>query len=207
LLIQNWDFPTFLLLLFINGLFGDVCRHGLKQYRNGWVDGPAYVTQCPIQTGSSYTYDFNVTGQRGTLWWHAHILWLRATVYGAFVIMPKPGIPFPFPQPHQELEVVFGEFLSKDTSSIYVKEQKKPGNFVVWNVSNSENKCEIANMGLEHVLSSPIQKFKQNPKILHASNSPRFLQNGLRQKPSPNLTLQILEPFIFFCDFLSLGMT
>nr|POF09785.1 laccase-11 [Quercus suber] len=56
--------------------------HGLKQYRNGWADGPAYITQCPIKTGNSYVYDFNVTGQRGTLWWHAHIFWLRATVYG-----------------------------------------------------------------------------------------------------------------------------
>jgi hypothetical protein len=152
LLIQNWDFPTFLLLLlFINGLFGDVCRHGLKQYRNGWADGPAYVTQCPIQTGSSYTYDFNVTGQRGTLWWHAHILWLRATVYGAFVIMPKPGIPFPFPQPHQELEVVFGEFqVIKDTSSIYVKEQKKKHIEIL-----------VILLFRTSALSSPIQKFKQ----------------------------------------------
>ncbi|MBA0602032.1 hypothetical protein Gorai_002228 [Gossypium raimondii] len=40
--------------------------HGLKQFRNGWADGPAYITQCPIKTGHSYTYDFNVTGQRGT---------------------------------------------------------------------------------------------------------------------------------------------
>ncbi|OAY73209.1 Laccase-2 [Ananas comosus] len=65
--------------------------HGMKQFRNGWADGPAYITQCPIQTGSSYAYDFNVTGQRGTLWWHAHILWLRATVHGAIVVMPKQG--------------------------------------------------------------------------------------------------------------------
>ncbi|KAE8713198.1 Laccase-11 [Hibiscus syriacus] len=56
--------------------------HGLKQFRNGWADGPAYITQCPIKTGHSYTYDFTVTGQRGTLWWHAHILWLRATGNG-----------------------------------------------------------------------------------------------------------------------------
>ncbi|RZC70469.1 hypothetical protein C5167_033621 [Papaver somniferum] len=56
--------------------------HGLKQFRNGWADGPAYITQCPIQTGHNYVYDINVKGQRGTLWWHAHILWLRATVYG-----------------------------------------------------------------------------------------------------------------------------
>lgn len=85
-------------------------RHGLKQYRNGWADGPAYITQCPIQPGSSYIYDFNVTEQRGTLWWHAHILWLRATVYGALVIMLKPGTPFPFPQPAREFEVILGEF-------------------------------------------------------------------------------------------------
>lgn len=84
-------------------------RHGLKQFRNGWADGPAYVTQCPIQTGHSYTYNFNVTGQRGTLWWHAHILWLRATVYGAIVIMPKEGVSYPFPQPAFEHNLVLGE--------------------------------------------------------------------------------------------------
>nr|CAD1834262.1 unnamed protein product [Ananas comosus var. bracteatus] len=83
--------------------------HGMKQFRNGWADGPAYITQCPIQTGSSYTYDFNVTGQRGTLWWHAHILWLRATVHGAIVVMPKQGVPYPFPQPHGEAELVLGQ--------------------------------------------------------------------------------------------------
>ncbi|PON71410.1 Laccase [Parasponia andersonii] len=92
--------------------------HGLKQYRNGWADGPAYITQCPIQTGNSYTYDFNVTGQRGTLWWHAHILWLRATVYGMIVVMPKQGIPFPFPQPNREFEILLGEWWHSDVEKL-----------------------------------------------------------------------------------------
>ncbi|TYG98362.1 hypothetical protein ES288_A10G111800v1 [Gossypium darwinii] len=92
--------------------------HGLKQYRNGWADGPAYITQCPIKTGNSYGYDFNVTGQRGTLWWHAHILWLRATVYGAIVIMPKQGMPYPFPKPNMEQLVVLGEWWHKDVEEI-----------------------------------------------------------------------------------------
>lgn len=96
------------LFSFNNQIYG-YYRHGLKQYRNGWADGPAYITQCPIQTGNSYTYEFNVTGQRGTLWWHAHILWLRATVYGAIVIMPKLGTPFPFPQPAREFEILLGK--------------------------------------------------------------------------------------------------
>lgn len=86
-----------------------VGRHGVKQLRNGWADGPAYVTQCPIRSGGSYTYHFNVTGQRGTLWWHAHVLWLRATVHGAIVIMPEQGVPYPFPQPYQETELILGE--------------------------------------------------------------------------------------------------
>ena len=94
---------------FVNETYGIICRHGLKQYRNGWADGPAYITQCPIKTGNSYVYDFNVTGQRGTLWWHAHIFWLRATVYGAVVIMPKQGTPFPFPQPEREENILLGE--------------------------------------------------------------------------------------------------
>lgn len=97
--------------LVLNANLMDICmyRHGLKQFRNGWADGPAYITQCPIQTGQSYTYNFNVTGQRGTLWWHAHILWLRATVYGAIVIMPKEGASYPFPQPAFEHNLVLGE--------------------------------------------------------------------------------------------------
>jgi laccase len=68
------------------------------------------ISQCPIQTGNSYTYEFNITGQRGTLWWHAHVLWLRATVYGAIVIMPKLGTPFPFPQPAREFEILLGKY-------------------------------------------------------------------------------------------------
>ncbi|CAN6442827.1 unnamed protein product [Victoria cruziana] len=92
--------------------------HGVKQFRNGWADGPAYITQCPIQTGRSYVYDFNVTEQRGTLWWHAHIFWLRATVHGAIVVMPKKGVPYPFPQPAAEFNIVLGEWWHADVEAI-----------------------------------------------------------------------------------------
>lgn len=44
----------------------------------GHQDGPAYITQCPIKTGNSYTYNMTITGQRGTLWWHAQIGLLQA---------------------------------------------------------------------------------------------------------------------------------
>ena len=96
----------------------DICRHGIRQLRSGWADGPAYITQCPIQSGQSYVYKFTITGQRGTLWWHAHISWLRATVYGPIVILPKPGVPYPFPAPYKEVPVIFGEWWTADTEAV-----------------------------------------------------------------------------------------
>ncbi|XP_030542523.1 laccase-17-like [Rhodamnia argentea] len=92
--------------------------HGVRQLRSGWADGPAYVTQCPIQTGQTYVYNFTVTGQRGTLFWHAHISWLRATVYGPIVILPKKHASYPFPQPFKEVPIVFGEWWKADTETI-----------------------------------------------------------------------------------------
>ncbi|GMI79099.1 laccase 17 [Hibiscus trionum] len=92
--------------------------HGIRQLRSGWADGPAYVTQCPIQTGQSYVYNFTIVGQRGTLFWHAHISWLRATVYGPIVILPKRGIPYPFAKPYREVPVIFGEWFNADPEAI-----------------------------------------------------------------------------------------
>ncbi|GAA0155949.1 oxidase [Lithospermum erythrorhizon] len=92
--------------------------HGIRQLRSGWADGPAYITQCPIQTGQSYVYNYTITGQRGTLWWHAHISWLRSTVYGPLIIHPKKNVPYPFPKPHKEVPLIFGEWFNGDTEAI-----------------------------------------------------------------------------------------
>jgi len=82
--------------------------HGVRQMLTGWSDGPEFVTQCPIRPGNSYTYRFTVAGQEGTLWWHAHSSWLRATVHGALIIHPKRGLPYPFPKPQMEAPVILG---------------------------------------------------------------------------------------------------
>ncbi|KAF4353336.1 laccase-4 [Cannabis sativa] len=100
--------------------------HGVRQLRTGWSDGPAFITQCPIQPGQSYLYNFTLTGQRGTLLWHAHILWLRATVHGAIVILPKRGVPYPFPKPHKEIPIVLAEWWKSDTEAV-INEALKSG--------------------------------------------------------------------------------
>ncbi|KAJ3668944.1 hypothetical protein LUZ60_010894 [Juncus effusus] len=92
--------------------------HGVRQLRSAWADGPAYITQCPIQTGQSYMYNFTIVGQRGTLWWHAHISWLRATLYGPIVILPKLGVPYPFTKPYKEVPLIFGEWWKADTELV-----------------------------------------------------------------------------------------
>ncbi|THH32839.1 hypothetical protein EUX98_g1349 [Antrodiella citrinella] len=61
--------------------------HGLFQEGTNWADGPAFVTQCPIITGNSFDYNFNVPDQAGTFWYHSHL----STQYcdglrGAFVV-------------------------------------------------------------------------------------------------------------------------
>ncbi|KAM3739957.1 hypothetical protein ACB098_08G062700 [Castanea mollissima] len=100
--------------------------HGVRQLRSGWADGPAYITQCPIQPGHQFIYNFTITGQRGTLWWHAHILWLRATVQGALVILPKRGVPYPFPRPQKEQVVLLGEWWKSDVEAV-INEALKSG--------------------------------------------------------------------------------
>ncbi|KAJ3064087.1 hypothetical protein HDU99_004587 [Rhizoclosmatium hyalinum] len=46
--------------------------HGMFQKGTPWMDGAGMVTQCPIQPGDVYIYEFNVGDQVGTYWWHAH---------------------------------------------------------------------------------------------------------------------------------------
>jgi laccase len=90
---------------------GRWCRHGVDQPRNPWSDGPAYITQCPIQPGSKFTYRIILSEEEGTLWWHAHSDFDRATVHGAIVIHPKRGTAYPFRKPDKEIPIILGTLL------------------------------------------------------------------------------------------------
>ncbi|PKU67983.1 Laccase-3 [Dendrobium catenatum] len=100
--------------------------HGIRQMRNGWADGPSYVTQCPIQPGGTYTYRFKIENQEGTLWWHAHSSWLRATVYGALIILPKKDTSYPFATPKREFPVILGEWWNSNPIDV-IRQALKTG--------------------------------------------------------------------------------
>lgn len=96
--------------------------HGVKQILSAWADGPAYITQCPIQTGRTYVHRFKIVDQRGTLFYHAHLSWLRATVHGAFIILPPKTKPssaiYPFTKPHNEFPILISEWWNANVEDV-----------------------------------------------------------------------------------------
>nr|Q01679.2 RecName: Full=Laccase; AltName: Full=Benzenediol:oxygen oxidoreductase; AltName: Full=Diphenol oxidase; AltName: Full=Ligninolytic phenoloxidase; AltName: Full=Urishiol oxidase; Flags: Precursor [Phlebia radiata]CAA36379.2 laccase [Phlebia radiata] len=47
--------------------------HGFFQHGTNWADGPAFINQCPIASGDSFLYNFQVPDQAGTFWYHSHL--------------------------------------------------------------------------------------------------------------------------------------
>ncbi|EFJ21994.1 hypothetical protein SELMODRAFT_105894 [Selaginella moellendorffii] len=92
--------------------------HGIRQLFSCWADGPAYVTQCPIQPGGSYLYNYTIVRQSGTLFYHAHETWLRATVHGAMVVFPTSGEPYPFVFPKEEHIIILGEWWNANVEDV-----------------------------------------------------------------------------------------
>lgn len=56
-------------------------------------------------------YEFTLVQQKGTFFWHAHVSWLRATVYGAIIVYPKKGVPYPFKFPYEEHIIILGTLI------------------------------------------------------------------------------------------------
>nr|GMD91185.1 laccase-14-like [Ipomoea batatas] len=93
--------------------------HGVKQPRNPWSDGPEFITQCPIRPGTKFSQRIVLSDEEGTLWWHAHSDWNRATVHGALLVYPSKGSQFPFPKPSAEVPIILGEWWKSNISQVF----------------------------------------------------------------------------------------
>ncbi|KAL6315618.1 hypothetical protein AAG906_003721 [Vitis piasezkii] len=91
--------------------------HGVNMPRYPWTDGPEYITQCPIQPGSKFSQKIILSSEEGTLWWHAHSDWTRATVHGAIIVYPKNGTKYPFPKPNAEIPIILGQWWKTDPNA------------------------------------------------------------------------------------------
>ncbi|CAB4319993.1 unnamed protein product [Prunus armeniaca] len=92
--------------------------HGVKQPRNPWSDGPEYITQCPIQPGDQFKQTIIFSNEEGTIWWHAHNDWARATVHGAIFVYPTRGASYPFPKPHEQVQIILGQWWRRDVREV-----------------------------------------------------------------------------------------
>ncbi|KAJ0025992.1 hypothetical protein Pint_07804 [Pistacia integerrima] len=117
--IQARKGDTMFIKVINQGTYGVTIHwHGVKQPRNPWSDGPENITQCPIAAGTSFTYEVILSTEEGTLWWHAHSDWTRATVHGAIVILPAAGTTYPFPTPYKEQTIVLASWFKGDVMAM-----------------------------------------------------------------------------------------
>ncbi|CAL5417700.1 unnamed protein product [Camellia sinensis] len=92
--------------------------HGVEMPRYPWSDGPDYITQYAIKPGGKFSQKVIFSTEEGTLWWHAHSDWSRATVHGAIIVYPKHGTVYPFPRPYAEVPIILGEWWKQDVIKV-----------------------------------------------------------------------------------------
>uniref|UniRef100_A0A6N2NGL5 Laccase n=1 Tax=Salix viminalis TaxID=40686 RepID=A0A6N2NGL5_SALVM len=93
--------------------------HGVKLPGYPWSDGPEYITQCPIKPGGKFRQKIIFSTEEGTLWWHAHSDWSRATVHGPIIVYPKiNGAGYPLSKSHVEVPIVLGQWWKKDVMDV-----------------------------------------------------------------------------------------
>ncbi|KAI9073656.1 hypothetical protein K1719_044369 [Acacia pycnantha] len=109
-------------ILTVNGSFPGPtisARKGDIVYVTVHNDGTYGVTvHCALSLQFKLHSRVNLASEEGTLWWHAHGDWTRATVHGAIVIHPPLGASYPFPEPHGQETLIIGEWYKGDVMKI-----------------------------------------------------------------------------------------
>ena len=101
------------------------CRNGIQQRLDSWQDGVS-GTNCPIQPGKNWTYDFQAKDQIGTFFYFPSINFLKAGGgFGPIRVNNRPLISVPFPKPEAEFDLLIGDW--------YISSYKVTGRFlVIW---------------------------------------------------------------------------
>ncbi|KAG0480818.1 hypothetical protein HPP92_011676 [Vanilla planifolia] len=89
--------------------------NGIQLRRNSWQDG-VLGTNCPIQKGQSWTYDFQVKDQIGSFFYFPSLGLQRAAGgYGGIIVDNRSVVPLPFPLPDGgDITLFIGDWFNKD---------------------------------------------------------------------------------------------
>uniref|UniRef100_A0A2N9FRK7 Plastocyanin-like domain-containing protein n=1 Tax=Fagus sylvatica TaxID=28930 RepID=A0A2N9FRK7_FAGSY len=88
--------------------------NGVQLRRNSWQDG-VQGTNCPILPGQNWTYIFQVKDQIGSFFYFPSLhLHKAAGGYGAIRVNNRVVIPLPFHVPHQDLDILIGDWYNTD---------------------------------------------------------------------------------------------
>ncbi|OMP05441.1 Multicopper oxidase, type 1 [Corchorus capsularis] len=92
--------------------------NGIQQRLNSWQDGVS-GTNCPIQPGKNWTYEFQVKDQIGTFIYFPSINFLKAGGgFGPIRVNNREVIELPFPKPEAEFDVLIGDWYLKSYKEI-----------------------------------------------------------------------------------------
>lgn len=95
--------------------------HGLFQNGTNQMDGPVYVTQCPIAPGDTFLYNFTVDNQVGSYWYHSHVSGQYGDgLRGLFIIEEQDDSDYPFDF-DEEFTLPIGEWYHHDADYLIPK--------------------------------------------------------------------------------------
>lgn len=88
--------------------------HGLFQPGTNQMDGPEMVTQCPIGPGQTFLYNFTVTEQHGSYWYHSHTSGQYMDGMRGLFIIHDPDYPYKQGKDYdQEVAITLNEWYHK----------------------------------------------------------------------------------------------
>ncbi|WVF67610.1 hypothetical protein IAT40_002368 [Kwoniella sp. CBS 6097] len=103
--------------------------HGITQNGSNHMDGVPGVTQCPIPSGGTFTYKFDIIEQYGTYWYHSHYGNTMADgIVGPLIIHSKEE-PLRRGQDYDEERILIVSDWMHDQSADIVKALKSPEGF------------------------------------------------------------------------------
>nr|XP_053649016.1 uncharacterized protein LOC128700086 [Cherax quadricarinatus] len=157
--------------------------HGLHQWGTPYMDGVAFLTQCPITAGTTFRYHF-LADHPGTHYWHSHSGFQRADgMFGSLVIRePREHDPQKHLYDEDDFRHMFvltdwldGLGIEKFVNHHHTEHDNKPYNLLV----NGRGKhVKFARDGTE--VYTPVQEFIVKPGRRHRF---RALSNSIQNCP------------------------